>query len=95
MQSGPIWVVKIAIIFISLSMTRICSLQTLLADLHVNVISVTTPAKHYSYDSIILILTVLKLELEILQGGAKSLKGRANAPPLAPPLKETLNCVTS
>ena len=79
-------------------MTRSCSLQTLLADLRVNVISVTMPAKHYSYGStcIILILTVLKLELRILQGGAKSLKGRANAPPdPPPPLKETLNCVTS
>ena len=48
-DSGTIWVVKIAIIFISFSMTRSCSLQKLLVDLGVNVILVTTLAKHCSY----------------------------------------------
>ena len=48
-QSGPIWMIKIAIIFISFSMTRSCSLQKLLADLGVNVIVVTMLAKHCSY----------------------------------------------
>ena len=55
MQSGPIWEVKIAII--SFSMTRSCSLQKLLADLGVNA-NVNT-----AVISIILILTVLKLDL--------------------------------
>ena len=44
-QSGPMWKVKIAIVF---SMTS-CSLQKLLADLDVNVILSTTLAKHCSY----------------------------------------------
>ena len=71
-------------IFIPVSMTS-CSLQKLLADLCVNVILVSTPAKH-CITSIILILTVLNFEFS--KGGQKVFKGGANAPRL--PLKETL-----
>ena len=48
-DSDAIWVVKVAIIFISFSMTRSYSLQKLLADLGGNVILVTMLAKHCSY----------------------------------------------
>ena len=60
MQSGPIWAVKI--IFHLFFYNKELQLLKLLADLGVNVILVSTPAKH-CITSIILILTVLKLEL--------------------------------
>ena len=47
-DSDAIWVVKVTIIFISFSMTRSYSLQKLPADLGVNVILVTTLAKHWA-----------------------------------------------
>ena len=48
-NSDAIWEVKSQSYFTSFSMTRSCSLQKLLADLGVNVILVTTLAKHCSY----------------------------------------------
>ena len=63
-------------IFISFSMTS-CSLQKLLADLGVNVILVTTLAKHCSYIYCFKIGT-----LNSPRGGGGHL----------PPLKETLQC---
>ena len=66
--------------FISFSMTRSCSLQKLLADLGVNVILVTTLAKHCSYiyniDSYCFRIGTLNSPR-----GAKSFQGGANAPP--------------
>ena len=49
MQSGPMWEVKIAIIFHLFFYDRSCSLQKFLADLGGNVILVITLAKHCSY----------------------------------------------
>ena len=68
-------------------MTRSCSLQNLLADLGVNVILVTTLAKHCSY---IYNLDSYCFKIDTLnspRGGEKVFKG-GHSPP--PPLKITL-----
>ena len=71
-------------IVISFSMTS-CSLQKVLADLGVNVILVTTLAKHCSYISN---LDSYCFKIEFSKGGQKVFKG-GQMPP-RPALKETL-----
>ena len=85
MQSGPIWEVKIAIIFHLFFYDKELQLAKLLADLGVNVILVTTLAKHCSYiynlDSYCFKIGTLNSP----RGGKKFSRGVE-----CPPLKETL-----